>query len=213
MKIHTQNIRWFCRRDAGSTLALTFITIMAVWLMAVPARAQTATNAPSVLGGLEEIGQAIEGINLSSLTNYSFDPYVTLAPKAPAGNRVGGGLLAVYNVNDYVGAGLGVDYLGQFSLVSCDATLKLPTHPLSWTGWSWATNLVVTPFVLGGIGTPLGGASGSGAAAVEDLGGYVEYGHLWGGRFDAGACNGQWNNAGAYGVKRYHLFVGWTYRF
>lgn len=189
----------------------------AIALAGLTAGAQTnppapvaTTTSPSVTAGLQQVYDALKGVPLMNLTNYSIDPYATYAPKAPT--KVGGGLLALYNVNDYVGAGLGVDWLGQFSLVSGNATLKLPTHPLVWTGWAWATNLAMTPFVIGGVGTPLGGASGN-VSTIEDAGDAFEFGHLWGGRLEVGACYGQWTGAGAYSGTRYHAFLGWTKNF
>ena len=169
------------------------------------------TNAapPSISGGLTEIYDALAGSGLATATNYAVEPYLTYAPNAPSGNRIGGGTLLVYNVSQFVGAGLGVDYLGQFSLVSANVTLRVPTHPFTFTGVSWATNLAVVPFALAGVGTPLSGA-GSGAIAVTDAGAYVSFGHLWGGKFNTGACYGRWDNAGAYSGPRGHFFVGWS---
>jgi hypothetical protein len=185
-------------------------------ILALPVQAQTSptsvtsSNSPSVTGGLQEIYAAVSGSGVLKATNYSFEPYATYAPKlSGASAKAGGGLLAIYNLNNYAGLGLGVDYLGQFSLVSANATLQYPTHPLTFTGWSWATNLAVTPFALAGVGTPLSGANGS-AASIEDAGGYIQFGHLWGGEFNTGVAYGQWNNAGDYSGKRYHIFLGWS---
>jgi hypothetical protein len=167
-----------------------------------------ATNAPSIAGGLSQIYDAFAASGLSTATNYAFEPYLTYAPDAPAHNRVGAGALVVYNVSHFLGAGLGVDYLGQFSLVSANVTLRLPTHPLNFLGGSW-TNVALTPFALAGVGTPLSGTS-SGFAAVTDAGAYISFGHLWRGKFNTGACYGRWDNAGAYSGPRYHFFIGWS---
>jgi hypothetical protein len=169
----------------------------------------TNAAAPTISGGLAEIYNALSTSGLASATNYAVEPYLTYAPSAPSGNQVGGGALIVYNVSHFVGAGLGLDYLGQFSLVSANLTLRLPTHPFTFTGVAWATNIAVVPFALAGVGTPLSGA-GSGAIAVTDAGAYVSFGHLWGGQFNTGACYGRWDNAGAYTGPRYHFFAGWS---
>jgi hypothetical protein len=152
-------------------------------------------------------------------TNYAIEPYLTYAPKNAAGDNFGAGVLAVYNLNDYVGAGLGVDYLGQFSLVSGNATLKVPIHvgdkvnkyiPANWIGVRKVTSeLTVVPFVLGGIGTPLSGSPTT-ITTIADVGGYIQYGHLWGGKFNTGVCWGKWINAGEYSGTRYHIFAGWS---
>ena len=49
-------------------------------------------------------------------TNYALVPYMTYAPKAKT--KIGGGAEVAYNFNQYVGMSLGLDWLGQFSLVS-----------------------------------------------------------------------------------------------
>lgn len=142
-------------------------------------------------------------------TNYAVEPYATFAPKAPT--KIGGGILGVYDVNQYVGLGLGLDWLGSFSLVSGNVQLQLPFHPLPKT----FPTLVASPFVLGGIATAYSGAGNfnGGAATVSDIGGYVKFGHALGGQFNAGACWGQWTGVGKYDVKRYHLFIGWSHGF
>ena len=173
------------------------------------ASASTSTNAPTISGGLMEIYDALESSGLTTATNYALEPYLTYAPSAPSGNQVGGGILAVYNLSTYLGTGLGVDYLGQFSLVSAQVQLKVPLHPFAFTGVSWATNIVVAPFALAGVGAGLSGSTGN-AIAVTDAGAYVEFGHLWGGRFNTGAAVGKWSNAGDYGGTRYHFFAGWS---
>ena len=181
------------------------------------ATAQTntpATNAPdsgsTISGGLSEIYDAFSTSGLTTATNYAVEPYLTYAPSAPSGNQIGGGAFICYNVSHFVGTGLGLDYLGQFSLVSANVQLKLPMHPFAFIGASWATNLVVAPFALAGVGTPLNG-TGSGAIAVTDAGTYVQFGELWGGKFNAGVAIGKWSGAPTgYGGTRYHFFVGWS---
>lgn len=170
---------------------------------------QQSTNPPTISGALTELYNALETSGLTTATNYAVEPYLTYAANAPSGNRVGGGALIVYNLSQFVATGLGVDYLGQFSLVSANVALKVPTHPFTFTGVAWATNIAVVPFALAGVGTPLSG-TGSGAIAVTDAGAYVSFGHLWGGKFNTGAGYGRWDNAGAYSGPRCHFFVGWS---
>jgi hypothetical protein len=179
-----------------------------------PVAVLTTNDVPTINGGLLEIWNALETSGLATATNYAVEPYLTYAPNAPSANRVGGGVFLCYNVSKYIGTGLGVDYLGQFSLVSADVQLKVPTQPFKSTGISWLTNIVVCPFALAGVGKSLSGTGGSaggdGAIAVTDAGAYVQFGHLWGGRFNTGAAYGRWDNAGIYSGPRYHLFVGWS---
>lgn len=169
----------------------------------------------SQAGWLGDIGDAFSASSLTKATNYSFEPYATYAPKlANKNDRFGGGALVFYNLNNNVAAGLGVDYLGRFSLVSGDLTLKLPIKPFSTlasTNSFWH-NVTVTPFVLGGIGKPLSGTS-SGVAAIADVGAALSFGHLWGGQFNTGFAWGQWLNADPYSGERYHVFFGWSKKF
>ena len=149
-------------------------------------------------------------INLiGSPTNYAAEFYGTYAPSAPT--KVGGGALAILNVNQYVGLGLGLDYLGDFSLVSGNVQLSLPFHPLP----SQFPTLVVTPFVLGGVGTAYSGSGkfNGAVSSIADVGAAIKFGHLWGGQFNTGASYGTWSGVGAYDVKRYHVFLGWSHGF
>lgn len=161
---------------------------------------------------LTEIYIALETSGIFDSTNYSVDPYITYAPHAPQGDKIGGGILAIYNVNNYVGLALGADYLGQFSLVSGNATIKMPINVGNYLGASWATNFTVSPFVLAGVGKPTGGSS-SDVAIIADIGVATEFGHLWGGRFNAGVSYGTWIDAGVYSGIRYHVFAGWSHGF
>lgn len=186
-------------------------------LLAVSAMAQSntnqvpnlITNTITIAGGLTQIWDAIETSGLTTATNYAIEPYMTYAPSAK--DKVGGGIFAAYNISKYIGTGLGLDYLGQFSLVSADVQLKLPTHPFASVSWAptWSTNIAVCPFALAGVGKSLSGGA-DGAIAVTDAGAYVGFGHLWGGQFNTGFAYGRWDNAGAYSGARYHIFLGWS---
>lgn len=175
--------------------------------------AQVTTNATQQTA----LDNAINALGLN-ITNYSIDPYATYAPSAPAGSsKFGGGILALYDFSQNASAGIGMDWLGQFSLVSGNLELKAPFHLAtifpSLTSASWYQSLTITPFVLGGVGTPYSGDghfNGS-AMVISDVGGAIEFGHLFGGRFDAGAAWGRWTGSGPYGgVTRYHAFFGFT---
>jgi hypothetical protein len=190
-------------------------SMLLIALLPLMASAQTETNKPSgsgIWGGVTEIYNAAKDGGLLDATNYAFEPYATYAPKnSTHGALIGGGALIAYDVNDYVGVGLGIDYLGQLSLVSANLTLKLPTHPLSsFVSSGWLHDLTFTPFVLGGTGKPLSGTSTGGVTVIQDAGAFIEVGHLWGGRFNVGACYGSWSNAGKYSGDRYHAFLGWS---
>jgi hypothetical protein len=194
----------------------TLLIAASIFISTIVVEAQTnTTQVPNLLTNndtLTQVYTALETSGILTSTNYSIDPYLTYAPHAPQGNKIGGGILAIYNVNNYAGLALGVDYLGQFSLVSGNATLKLPINMSTLISASWATNLTVSPFILGGVGAPLGGTSSS-VAIIADVGVATEFGELWGGRFNAGASYGTWLDAGVYSGIRYHFFAGWSHGF
>lgn len=189
---------------------ILIVSVIAV-TSCLPLIAQTntppETNAPSS-GLLSGIWEGIQSSGLLKATNYAIEPYATYAPSAPKGQQFGGGLFIAYNLNNYVSTGLGVDYLGQFTMASADVQLKYATHPFSSLGGA-LTNIAVVPFGLVGAGHPLGGAS-SGVVAITDVGAYIGFGHLWGGQFNVGGAYGRWDNAGVYSGNRYHAFMGWS---
>lgn len=182
-------------------------TLLVVWsailFVAVCAKAAETNN------WWQETWNAVKP--LTTATNYAFEPYVTYAPDAPTGQKVGGGLLAVYNVNSFVGTGLGFDYLGQFTLVSANVELKLPIKPFASIApqGTFFHDVTATPFAIAGIGTPMSGAS-TGVISIIDAGAAVQFGHLWGGQFNVGGAYGRWDNAGVYSGNRYHIFAGWS---
>ena len=184
------------------------VTIVSVVALCASVKAQnTNTGAAAIWTGLQQSG-------LLSATNYAFEPYGTYAPSAPQGRKWGGGLLAIYNVNDYAGLGIGGDFLGQFTLVSGNATLQLPIAPFSGltNAPSVIQSLKIVPFGLIGVGSPLSGSADK-MTAITDMGAAVKFGHLWGGQFNAGYSYGRWDNAGQYSGVRHHLFLGWSYGF
>lgn len=188
-------------------LILALITLTGLIAAAGLARAQANTST-----GPGAIEAGIENSGLLNATNYSFELYGTYAPSLP--KHLGAGILAVYNVNDFVGVGIGADELGRFNMLSANATLQLPIYPLTFIHTSFTSNFAIVPFQLMGAAVPLSGASGSnGGILTEDTGAYFKFGELWGGQFDTGAAYGQWANAGAYSGKRYHIFFGWVKNF
>jgi hypothetical protein len=158
----------------------------------------------------------LKGSGILSASNYAVEPYGSYMPSAPKGTRFGGGILAFYNLNDFVAPGIGVDWLGQFSLVSATLTLKAPIPLSSFGGFlgGWTTNVVVTPFALVEAGMPIGGSGGSsGITTTATAGGYLEFGHIFGGRFNVGGAYGRRDNAGLYSGTLYNFFAGlnWHY--
>jgi hypothetical protein len=197
-------------------------------LAAVTSRAQSISNALSnavshvTTNAQQEtaVDNALNALDLG-ITNISVDPYATYAPNAPAGSsKFGGGLFTSYNFNNYAGAGIGLDWLGQFSLVSGDLSLQAPFHLSTLlpavSKISLLENVEIVPFTIIGVATPYSGNgkfNGS-PMAVSDFGAYLTFGHLWQGQFNAGAAWGKWVGQGPYGnVTRYHLFFGYMKQF
>lgn len=192
------------------TRHLSLVTAL-VLLATNLARAQTNTPpAAPAPGGLLAAGETIWS-DLESATNYGVAPYLSYGLN---NHKVGGGVLALYNFNNYIGAGIGADYLGSFSLVSGNVQLKLPLQPLAFTHLGWATNLTLTPFVYTGIGTPFGGTgANNGVSTHIGVGDYVTFGHLWGGRFEVGGAYITRSGAGAYSGKYANAFFSWSHGF
>jgi hypothetical protein len=174
----------------------------------------TSKSQTNNLGIFGTLGQDIDNSGILNATNYAFAPYATYAPSAPKGRQWGGGLLAIYNVNNYAGMALGGDFLGQFTMVSGNATLQLPIQPLKTYSFlpDSIKNVQVVPFGLIGVGKTLSGG-GSTFASITDIGGAIKFGHLLGGQFGTGYSYGRWDNAGIYSGVRHHLFLDWSYGF
>ncbi len=78
------------------------------------------------------------------------------------GKKYGGGLGAFYPINDYLYAGVRLDWVnGGFWMPSGNVGLQLPLHLGNYVTniiGLWATNIVVTPFGYAGVAIPISGA-------------------------------------------------------
>lgn len=173
---------------------LTIITALAMILCGLSV-SQAQTDKASLLDDFKP---------LLSASNWTAVAYGTYAPDAP--EKIGGGLLCVYNLNDYVGGGLGVDWLGQFNLVTGNLTLRYPI-PFDLLG----RHIVATPFGIGAVGTALGGAGANngGVSTVEGAG--VTIHGLLPKNIGIGGAYVNWTGAGDYSGKHYEAFL--SYRF
>lgn len=178
-------------------LALLTAALLA---LASIARAQTDTNTPPPSSGF--FNDLVN--DLGAITNWSAAPYITYAPNAPT--KVGGGALLLYNLNNYVGAGPGIDWLGDFNLVSANVTLQVPTHPFAFLG---ASNIVATPFVLAGIATPIGGAgtANGNVASIQGLGLNLDLLHIKSLQLGLGYEFSNWTGAGDFSGRHHHVFL------
>ena len=168
---------------------------------------------PSVFGqtNLTKLDEIIKDVG--GITNVAIEPYATYAPHAQT--KWGGGMFLVYNVNPQdlvnVGLGLGLDWLGSWSMVNANVSLQLPFHPAPAQFPSWQ----VTPIILAGVGTPYtgGGNFNGDPCVVSDAGFATKFGHVGGGQFNAGVVWGKWNGSGPNDVARYHVMLGWSHGF
>lgn len=193
-------------------------------------RAQTATTNSTT----PPATFASSGVTLPQWVNLTYDAiansgilqasnnapviYATYAPHAAT--KFGGGFMDIYNIPSLtststngsmgVGAALGFNWLGGWSLVSGSVTLKADTHPLAhFPALAFlpdsVRNMVTTPIVYAGLGQPMSG--GGGAATIWDIGYGIRFGHWLGGQFGAGFTWGEWMNAGVNSGHRYNLFL------
>lgn len=141
---------------------------------------------------------------LDSLTNFAIAPYFTYAPKAPT--KYGGGALLIYNVNNNIGAAMGIDWLGSFSMISGNVTFKVPTHPLTFIG---LPNIVATPNVIAGISSPMSGSAAGHLSGVVGAGLDVDLFTLGKGKVGVGYEAVQWTDAGDFSGLHHEVFVAY----
>lgn len=195
-------------------LCLAAIALV-TWLTGCPAHAQPTNVTPNQLPGFFA--------PLLRASNWVAAPYGTYTLKQHPGAtaRVGGGILAIYNlaatdptrpIGAAVGTGVGVDWLGGFSLVTGNVELKVPIHPFPNGSWS---NFTVVPFGIGGIGTPIAGTgqANGGVATVAGAGVSVPVARVFGGTLSTGAAYIDWQNSGPYSGKSIRPFVAWRKSF
>ena len=160
----------------------------------------------------EQLGEGIGATVEAGVTNMAVEPFGIYALQHPAGeSQVGGGLSVFYNLNNYVAPGAGIVYLGQLSVFSGSVTLRAPFQPLPAS----VPDLWITPNILAGIETAVGGA-GTDNGTVGTLAGggvSVSFGHLWGGQFNTGIEAVNRTAAGGYSGWAAQPFLGWSKSF
>ena len=160
------------------------------------------TNAPPSTDELSLFQKWFSGAAYS--TNWTFVGYFSLADNDKGVRRLGSGLLAIYEINKYVGTAIGLDYLESFSLISGNVELKAPVQ---------AGPVVVTPFLVAGVGLGLGEEDGGSVIAG---GGAAVTVYRWkddGGSLNLGYAAVHWGDAGDYSGLRHQLFLAFRVRF
>lgn len=111
---------------------------------------------------------ALSSTNLTIGTHALFDLTTKTA---------GGGIFAVYDLNNYVGGLVTLDYLNHETIsVRGNVQLQLPTHPFAHAN-SWLTNVVFVPYGFAGVGTAMAGKSTDNGSpiGIGALGAALEY--------------------------------------
>ena len=137
------------------------LSVLFAVVVAVSVQAQGLTAPPLTLEQpTPTVQSAVQGLWDTLITangKWLFEVHGLYAPKLQ--NHYGGGFGVFYPLSEYVWAGPRVDWVdGGFYMASGTAGLQLPIRPFAKFG-GLAAKLVLTPFVYGGVGLPLSGAT------------------------------------------------------
>lgn len=192
----------------SATITLTVTTNASGGLTITTNAPPPPPSAASKLGGVLTAIQIISG-KLASATNWGIVPYASIGADKANKSKVGGGILALYNFNQFVGTGIGVDYLGTLTMVSANVQLELPLQPFLFVNTNgFFGNFTMTPFVYSGLGTALGGTSGSVVVTHEGEGLNVDLFTLGSGwKFGGGVAFVERQNAGKYSGNYINPFL------
>lgn len=167
-------------------LLLAVLTAAVVTISATQATAQAVSAPAPITPGAgqkltlrESFQGAIDALE-SGMSKWYVGGYGSYTPSI--GDKWGGGAFAFYPLikddnsgDNYLLAGPRIDYTsGDWYSVSGTATLQLPLRPIS--RWKW---LVVTPFIEGGIGTPISGTKKNGDPVAITGAGAALHVHSW----------------------------------
>lgn len=121
----------------------------------------------------------------SAVSNIVVAPYFTHTEHGDWG----GGVLLVYNINDYVGIVAGLDDVNRLQLLSGGIELRKSFL---------VAGKVVTPFAIAAMGTPMSGAGNdnNGLSTVTAAGVNVDLLNYKGWTFGIGGAFANWTNAG-----------------
>lgn len=185
------------------------LTLLAVGLLAVTGYAQTTNPppAPTIIGGLEQIGAAL---GTTVPTNLVIGPYGSAAIDNNKLANWSVGLAAAWNFTENIGVGMAVDYAPDsqdFTLFTGQVTIRTAIRPLTFAGW---TNFVVVPYGFAGLGTPLAGAgeANGGVATVAGAGAAIPIISFKGWHFGASGAYANWSGAGDASGNRIYFGLG-----
>lgn len=172
----------------------SFLTLLAVATLSLSALGQTNTppatdtNLPPTLPGWVNTWLNFLG---NTGTNWLVAPYGIFVDDDV--NSYGAGIGAFYKISDYALTGMRLDYVAdELAMPSINAQLQIPIRAFN--------KVTVTPFVVSGLATPLGGRG-------EDNGQVV-------GIIGSGLAVGVTKNLGVvYDVEKWTSFNGLQHRF
>jgi hypothetical protein len=141
--------------------------------------------------------------NVTQSTQLVYAPFGTVLTSGEKKGTAGGGIVAAYNWTQYFGTGVGIYYLGGWSMFNGQAQLMLPI-PIT-------ANFKIQPFTVGGLGTSLSGAGSANGdlTVITQLGMAASVVHLGSWSLDAGGFWGTITGAGPYSGRN----VGGTLAF
>lgn len=149
----------------------------------------------------------------TNVASWDVAPYVTYFPNKVHAATFGGGVYVQYKIkgSENFSAGIGLDYLGRLTMPSGSVTAKLPIDVGRYIGFS-TNKIVITPFAIAGIATPLSGAGGDnlGVAGLAGTGAFIPIPALKiGGRSfqpSFGYAAVKWLNSGIYSGLHHEIF-------
>ena len=199
------------KTKANISYGLAIFVIVCLFIICCcKCHSQTINVTNSVSTNSNEFYQPFVNIwqDVKGMTNVGVFPYASYSPKSGTTKaQIGGGIMAFYDVTKYVGTGVGVDYWGDWQMVSANIKLQLPTHPLASYGF---TNITLTPLVIAGVGTPVSASSWGTAVSREGAGANIGLFRLWGGEFSVGGMYENYQGTTAIGRDIYHAWIGWS---
>lgn len=148
----------------------TLASILAGVMLAITVNAQTnlpptppAVTTNTVPSLPEHVNTWLNFLS-NTATNWVVSPYAIYVDDEV--NSIGGGVAALYEVSPYVLTGMRLDFFDDSVFMpSIGAQLQLPIK--------LANKITVTPFVISGVATPLGGGIEQDTEAVVIVGGGV----------------------------------------
>jgi hypothetical protein len=113
---------------------------------------------------------------VTTATNLGFATFGIYMPSTSSHKAAAGfGVLGMFNFNNYIGAGIGLDMLdNQVTMPNCQVQLQAPLV-IGGVG-----GVTVTPLVFTGAATPVGGMGQQNGSAVGLFGGGLDV-KVWGG--------------------------------